>query len=163
MANATILDDKPKQATLKNQFVPHSKRESENVDWQPFVYETVKFFVVAKLSAVAGYFIGREMAKRHMSIGKFRMDGYWGGIIGGVVGGVYELFSHWKKSEGKRLGVANISSDLMSALDPAQTASETTKEREILDGLKELQSHTKSHVNNVLARRDASPEELGRA
>jgi hypothetical protein len=61
--------------TLKEQYVPLEQRESQHPDWKPFVWQTVKFFVVAKLSAVAGYFVGNAMAKRNMKIGSLPIDG----------------------------------------------------------------------------------------
>ena len=146
--------------TLRESYVPLEQRESQHPNWKPFAYDTIKFFVVAKLSALAGLFAGNSMAAKNMKLGPLKMDGQTGAMLAGTAGVTYELYDHWQKTEGKRLGVANISSDLRAALDPVQLEKESTKEEALVNDLKKLEEllsqspGTKSHIDAVSSRRE---------
>lgn len=147
---------------LKDDFVPLEQRGSQHIDWKPFVIDTVKFFVVAKLSALAGYFVGRKMEARNLRIGRLKMDGQWGGLIGGTIGGIYELYDHWHKTESQRLGVRNISTDLQTVIDPTQLERETQKQEALLADMAKLEAALgkprPSHAERTAARREEAAQ-----
>ncbi|NBO19718.1 MAG: hypothetical protein EBV03_10970 [Proteobacteria bacterium] len=151
-----MAGEQPK--TLKEQYVPLERRESQNIDWKPFAYETAKFFIVTKLAAVAGYFMGSALSKRKIKVFNFPLDGQRGSFIGGTIGGVYELYDHWHKTEGKRLGINNISKDLTTVIDPTPLERETAKEETLVQDLLKLENAMNksqpSHAERALARRE---------
>jgi hypothetical protein len=156
MADAAQPETKTSN-TFKEAYVPLESRESQRINWKPFAYEFIKLLVITKVAALAGYFSGKHMAARNIKIGKIQLDGQSGYFIGGIAGFVYELFHHWKKTEGKRLGVANISGDLKTSMDPAQLEREATKEAAFVADLKklsELQSAPKSFTADIAEKRE---------
>jgi hypothetical protein len=147
---------------LKEQYVPFEERKSQKITWIPFAWETAKFFIVAKLSAVAGTLIGEYALKMPTTkIGRFYRQNQ-GTFIGAVLGGTYEMYAHWRKVKSQQLGVKSINSDLLTALDPVQLEKEAAKQAEILEGIAKIQQlhagRSASHTEAVLARREANSE-----
>ncbi len=106
-----------------------------------------------KLGKLAAFKFGTDTVNRQS-----------GAIAGAEVGGLWGIFHHWKKSEGKQIGIKNLSTDLRAAIDPAQLEKETQKEEALLKDLKTLEDRMiapKSHGAAILTRREEASREKG--
>jgi|GEM_PF-3333042 len=148
--------------SLKEQFVPLEQRESQKIGLKHYLKETATFLGITALGAAIGFAAGKALEPRNISLGSYgrffhptgKLDGKLGGAIGGKIGGIYALYNHWRKREGKRLGVSNISSDLNAVLSAEYLQQETQKEQAIVEGLQRLQSARPSHVQTLTAERE---------
>ncbi len=169
-----ITPDKPKDdTTYKAHFVPLEERESQNVKPAPFIKNYILIIGVTILGGIAGALTGRAMEPRNIKLSKLaamkfgsdKVDRMSGMVAGAEVGGIWGLFHHWKKAEGKQIGIKNLSTELRDAIDPAQIEKEAKKEEAILSDLKILEERLKtqpqaaSHAQSVTARREESSRE----
>ena len=163
--------DHPPQ-TPDTQYVPFEKRESQNIKPTPFILDYAALIGVTVFGAIAGVLIGKVMEPRNISLGKLakwkfgsdKLDRTSGMVIGTEVAGIWGLFQHWKKSEGKQLGIKNVTKDLHEALSPEQLEQDTQKEEALLADLQRLQERLNkpvSHGATVTTRREAAPQQTG--
>jgi hypothetical protein len=155
-----------KGKTLKEQYVPYEKRASQNVKAMDYIKELAPIICSGLLGALTGRIGGKFLEARNVKIKSIPINGDVGGWFGGKIGGVYGLFHHWKKTEGRRLGVSAISSDLNTVLSAEHLESQARKQAEIIEGIKTLQNmplSQKSYVEEVTSRREAMAGSLGKA
>jgi len=168
MADSQIdpaLSDK----TLSEQYVPLKQRDSQNIGPAPYIKEWVSVMAMTALGAVIGYFAGKKLEPRNLSmklplLGAKQVDSLSGSRMGGGIGGIYGIFQQWKYEEGQNLGVKNISNNLKTVIDPAQLETDTAKETALLADIKILDeklSAPTSHGAAVLTRREADHQEIG--
>lgn len=153
-------------SNLKGQYVPLEQRESNNLKMWDFVKDVAPIFIIGHLSAAVGYFLGKSYEGKNLSIVKIPVNRTIGSAVLGTVGGLFGVYQHWKKKEGKQLGVSAISSDLKTVISSEQLEKETKKEQEIIDGIKALQEmpkSPKSYVEDVTSRRASMVNNLGKA
>ncbi len=160
--------------SLKEQYVPFEERDSQKVTPIHFAKELAIFAAFTALGGVAGRFLGKGVEGKNIKLPKFMNDWYGketldrtvGTWVGGKIGGLYGIFHHWKKTEGKHLGVSAISSDLNTVLSSDTLEKDAKKQAEIIDGIEtlhKLKSGSMSHVENVMSRREATANSLGKA
>lgn len=151
---------------IRDNFVPLEQRESHNLKPWDYIKDVLPVFIIGHVSAAVGYFAGKSYEGKKISVLKIPVDRVTGSAILGTVGGLFGVYQHWKKKEGKQLGVSAVSSDLKTAISSEHLEKETKKEQEIIDGIKTLQempqSHI-SHVDNVMSRREAMANSVGKA
>lgn len=165
---------KDKAPSLKEQYVPLEERESQHISSDSFIREYAVILSGLIGGAIGGFFLGRALEPRSIKLGrlaqlKFGTDtvNRQAGLIAGAeVGGILGIFSHWKKREGKQLGVKNISIDLHTVMEPQQLENEVRKQDALLDDLNQLesrlaQSSKGNHAQRELTRRENKPEEPG--
>lgn len=180
MAEAPIPDSPQKlqeqPGSFREHFVPMEQRESQNVKPTPFIQNYAVILGLTGLGAVAGFFTGKALEPRNIKLGKLasykfgtdRVNRQAGLIAGAEVGGLWGLFHHWRKAEGKQLGIQSLSTDLRTALDPAQLEKEAQKEEALVRDMKLLEERLaagsgRGHGGSVTARREenASGKGLG--
>lgn len=153
-------------SNLKGQYVPLEQRESRNLKIWDFVKDVAPIFIIGHLSAAVGYFLGKSYEAKNLSIVKIPVNRTIGSLVLGTVGGLFGVYQHWKKKEGKQLGVSSVSSDLKTAISSEQLEKEAKKQAEIIDGIEalhKLKSGSMSHVENVISRREAMANSVGKA
>lgn len=156
--------------TLKEQFVPFEQRESQQPKTASFIYDMVKLLVVAKLSALAGGFLGQMMHDK--SAGKalanlrnlnFSNKAIWGKTIGGLSGAMYELHDHWRKEEGNRLGAKCVNENIRSVVNVEHVRDDARKQEAFLQDLQKLEAALEeraqqpgktSHAQRLASRRE---------
>ena len=170
MAEETAkLQDQPD--SFKAHHVPLDKRESQNVKPGPFITNYIVILGLTAVGAAVGFFTGKALEPRNIKLGKLaaykfateKVDRQAGLIAGTEVGAIWGVFHHWKKAEGKQIGIKNLSTDLRAAMDPAQLEKETQKEETLAKDLQRLENQLnkpKSHSGTVLSRRE-EPREIG--
>lgn len=158
---------------LKEQYVPLEQRASQHVKPGDFVKDMATILGIAAVGAIVGRLVGKWAEPRKISLGAYGkwmngsglLDANMGAWLGGKIGGIYGIYHHWRKSEAKQMGVANISGDLKTAIDDQQLKKDTYKETELLSDIQKLQermAQPKSHIETVAAQREAAPQEAGR-
>lgn len=155
-----------KNKALKENYVPYDQRDSQNLKVWDYVKDIAPIVIIGKLSAVAGYFLGKSQEAKGLKVAGIAVTRGSGAYVLGTVGAVFGMFRHWKKKEGKHLGVAAISSDLGTVISAEQLEKETKKQAEIIEGIKTLQEMPppiKSHVEDITSRREAMASSLGKA
>ncbi|MBY0406261.1 MAG: hypothetical protein K2Q01_01095 [Rickettsiales bacterium] len=169
-----MTDTPDKPGSSKAAFVPLEDRDSQNIKPAPFIKDYVGIIGLAAIAAVAGFLLGKRMEPKNIKLGRFaqwkfgtdKIDRQSGAILGAELGAIWGIFHHWKKAEGKQLGIQNLSKDLHTAIDPEQLEREAKKEEALVADLKKLeerlsQGTPKSHGASITSRREQSAAETG--
>lgn len=167
-----IITENPqiKDKTLREQYVPYEKRASQNIKIIDYVKELVPIAASTALGAVVGWIGGKHLEAKNLKIDakikEIPIDRERGAKIGAYIAGIYSAFHHWKKTEGRQLGISAISSDLNTVLSAEHLESQARKQAEIIEGIKTLRNTPlpqKSYVEEVTSRREAMAGSLEKA
>ncbi len=146
-------------ALLKERIVPLEERKSQKLGVWDFVKEHLPIFILGKLGALAGYFLGKAQETNAIRIaGLSSLNRGSGMAAGGIIGGVYGMFYHWKKTRGSQLGVENLHTDMKEAMSVDYLQKEVGKEQEIVDGISYLtdeKAKNMSYADYINSRRQA--------
>ena len=123
-----------------NKFVPFEQRPSQNIGVKDYVYEVIKFALITKVGALAGWGLGKLNETRKFLNPKY-LNGLNGYAAAGLGTAIYEGFHHWKKTEGKRLGVEDatkLKEEVRKISDIGLAQQEAEKQNQVLRGMLEL-------------------------
>jgi len=151
---------KPK--SLKEQYVPFEKRESQNIKSENWLKDLLIIGGFSALGALIGRIGGSFLEPSIIKLNKFTINQQTGTWIGGKIGALYGVFKYWQKREGRQIAVESLNSDLKEAISPEHLQKESVKEQEIIDGIKYLQNKgDMSYRNYIDQRRENAEHSLG--
>lgn len=156
-----------KKTGIQSRIIPFEERESQKPKFTNYLKSTFSVFGYILLGAITGGLLGKALESKNIGFGPFqrygrffgrtnKIDTQLGLAVGLKAGLVVGIYRNWKDSEGKRLGIKEISGDLMPAMDASHLASEVKREQAILDDLHVVQKKLEPHVSPSHTEREAT-------